>query len=629
METAAAGLRSVGRTSASHSLRLRLRFAGALVLLVLPLFAGAWAFGNYAAANERSRTDIRLASSLRAAASEYARVVDDAELQAIKLAASRRVQRALGARDHRALEQLRKAHPGAQFLTGRGAGKAPPGVVQRSTDVVSGDRVVGSVAVGIALDDKVLTQLARSAALPEQKEIVVAQRNGRVVAASSPVTGSISLPGPRAQTVMIGGRAYRAVGAKLAPGTRVGILAPNDIVDDAAATIRSRILLIGMLVLAMVLLMAYALAPALARARVAEQQREIAERVLAHVADGVFLLDPQGSVQFWNLAAETMTGRTADQVLGRNADDAIPGWEAAAPQIPVGDAHELESNIASATVPLETDAGERWMAASGVRFADGTVYTFRDITEDERLDRAKTDFVATVSHELRTPLASVYGAALTLRQRFATLDVQRRDQLLQLLAEQANRLSTIIDELLLASRLAGRLDARRADLEHGGFHAEDVARAVVEAAQLHAPDGIEIELSTPPWLPDAMGDPDKVGQVLTNLVENAVKYSPGGGRIEVVLEHAGDRVAFEVRDQGLGIPLDEQERIFKKFYRLDPNLTRGIGGTGLGLYICHELVRRMGGEIHVNSAPGRGSTFSFDLPLARTSERVAEPVGLA
>ena len=600
------------------------------MLLVLPLVGGAWAFGNYAAANERSQTDTRLEASLRAAASEYARVIDDAEVQAMQLATSHRLQRALETRNHQKLQQLRKEHPNAQLLVGKRAGAAAaPGVVQRSIDVVAGDRAVGSVVVKVALDHAVLVQIARKAGLPGQQEIAVAERGGRVVAASKPLSGVLALAGSGARTVQVGGSAYRAVSAPLAPATRIGILAPNAAVDDAAATIRGRILLIGILALGFVMLLAYALAPALARARVAEQQRAIAGRVLAHVADGVFLLDPQGIVQFWNRAAETITGVTADQALGGSAEQAIPGWEAAAPQIPVGDAHELNGNAASATVPLETDAGELWMAASGVRFADGTVYTFRDITEDERLDQAKTDFVATVSHELRTPLASVYGAALTLRERFSTLDVHQRNQLLQLLAEQANRLSSIIDELLLGSSLAGRLDSRRFPMDHDNFDADEVARAVVQAAQVHAPSGIEIELSTPPWLPDATGDSDKVGQVLANLVENAVKYSPAGGRIDVVLTHDGERVRFVVRDQGLGIPLDEQERIFKKFYRLDPNLTRGIGGTGLGLYISHELVRRMGGEISVSSTPGHGSTFSFDLPIASTPDRVAEPVGLA
>ncbi len=295
-------------------------------------------------------------------------------------------------------------------------------------------------------------------------------------------------------------------------------------------------------------------------------------------------------------------------------------------QIPVGDADQRDAG--SATIPLEAETGELWVAASGVRFADGIVYTFRDITEDERLDRAKTDFVATVSHELRTPLASVYGAALTLQRRFPLLDERRRDQLLGLLAEQASRLSTIIDELLLASKLAARLDSGRLHLENERFDADAVARTVVQAARIRAPVGIEIELTAPPWLPDATGDGDKLGQVLANLVENAVKYSPNGGRVEVRLDRDDECIRFEVKDEGLGIPLDEQERIFKKFYRLDPNLTRGIGGTGLGLYICRELVRRMGGEIHVESTLGEGSTFWFDLPVASAAELVGEPVGL-
>jgi two-component system phosphate regulon sensor histidine kinase PhoR len=105
-------------------------------------------------------------------------------------------------------------------------------------------------------------------------------------------------------------------------------------------------------------------------------------------------------------------------------------------------------------------------------------------------------------------------------------------------------------------------------------------------------------------------------QVLANLVDNAVKYSPAGGRVRVSLEPHESRVLFVVRDQGLGIPLREQARIFEKFYRLDPNLTRGVGGTGLGLYICRELVRRMGGRIWVASREDEGSTFFFELPAA-------------
>jgi PAS domain S-box-containing protein len=600
---------------------------GALLLLVLPLVAAAWAFGNYAASNERSRTDARLRASLRAAQSEYARVVDDAQLHAIQLASQRRVQRALRDRDHQALVKLRRAHPDVQFLVGERREPRGQGSVQRSIAVVSGDRVVGSIVADVTLARPTLARIAAKAGLKDQDEIAAAVRRNRVIAASAPIASAPTEIGEEPDTVTVGDDMFRGIAGDVAPGTRLAVLAPNDAVENAAASIRSRILAIGLLVLAGVMVIAYLLAPLLARTRVVQQQRAIAERVLEHVADGVLLLDPQGIVRFWNQAAEAITGLPAKKVLRRRADKAIPGWQAAAQRVPVGDARGR--SVKSATVPLDVGDEELWVDASGVRFADGTVYTFRDITEDERLDQAKTDFVATVSHELRTPLASVYGAAVTLQERFGVLGAERRAQLLELLAEQANRLSTIIDELLLASKLAGRIESGPLEFDHERFDADEVARIVVQAARLHAPPEIELELSTPPWLPHATGDSDKVAQVLANLVENAVKYSPGGGRVDVVLEQEGDRIRFAVSDPGLGIPLDEQERIFQKFYRLDPNLTRGIGGTGLGLYICRELMRRMGSDIYVDSAPGAGSTFWFELPAAAPVERVAEPVGSA
>jgi signal transduction histidine kinase len=608
-----------------------LRFTAALLLLILPLAAAAWALGVTAASNKRAQTDARLDASLRASVSEYARIVDAAQLDAVQLATKRWVQRALRDRDHATLVRLRHAHPELHFLVGDRRQPRSRGSVRRSVTVESGDRVVGSIIADVTLDEPTLAKIAVKAGLTGQKEIAAAVRGDRVVAASVriPATQTSITTVPR--RLVIAGETFRGIAqppSKARPkATRLAVLAAN--VEGAASRTRSHIFAIGLLVLAAVMVIAYALAPLLARTRVVQEQREIAERVLEHVADGVLLLDPHGVVRFWNHAAELMTGLPARKVLRKRAEHAIPGWRAAVLRIPVGDARGRNGAVNSATVPLDVGPEELWVDASGVQFADGTVYTFRDITEDERLDQAKTDFVATVSHELRTPLASVYGAAVTLQERFGVLAPEQRSQLLDLLAEQASRLSTIIDELLLASKLAGRIDSGQLQLEHDGFDADEVTRLVVQAAKVHAPPGIEIELSTPPWLPHASGDSDKVAQVLANLIENAVKYTPGGGRVDVVLEHEGDRIRFEVHDPGLGIPLDEQERIFQKFYRLDPNLTRGIGGTGLGLYICRELMRRMDSDIHVVSTVGVGSTFWFDLPVAAPVERVAEPIGSA
>jgi signal transduction histidine kinase len=139
----------------------------------------------------------------------------------------------------------------------------------------------------------------------------------------------------------------------------------------------------------------------------------------------------------------------------------------------------------------------------------------------------------------------------------------------------------------------------------------------VQAQLAHLDGGHELVLTAEAGLPHLSGDPDKVGRILINLVDNGVKYSPDGGLVELTVRAVGSQVRFSVSDQGIGIPRGEQRRIFEKFYRLDPNMTRGVGGTGLGLYICRELVRRMDGRIWVESdGLGRGSVFHVELPVA-------------
>ena len=170
----------------------------------------------------------------------------------------------------------------------------------------------------------------------------------------------------------------------------------------------------------------------------------------------------------------------------------------------------------------------------------------------------------------------------------------------------------LINDILLTSQVeSGRLVIASEQVD-----VSDVARGVIEAARTHAPEELSLELLTPPSVPPVAADRDKVRQVLANLVANAVKYSLGPGRIEVQLEPRRTHLRIAVRDEGVGIPHREQQRIFEKFYRLYPNMTRGVSGTGLGLYISSELVRRMGGSIWVESGEGIGSTFIVELPLA-------------
>jgi PAS domain S-box-containing protein len=342
-----------------------------------------------------------------------------------------------------------------------------------------------------------------------------------------------------------------------------------------------------------------------------------AARVLTYVADGVVLVDRAGTIRLWNPAAEAITDLAADSVLGHPAADAISGWTALSPRIPLGTASEP---VQPATVPLETERGERWISISGVDFFGGTVYAFRDLTDARRLEELKADFVATASHELRTPLAAVYGAAQTLRRHDFALDEAGRNRFVSLIVEESERLNRIVNEILLANQL----DAGRLDLVTEPFDSGELVARVVEAAREHVPPGISLEIIAPEEVPLVAADRDRVRQVLVNLVENAIKYSPDGGQIEVGVEPTDGAVCFYVRDPGLGIPAEEQSRVFEKFYRLDPEMTRGIGGTGLGLYICSELLERMNGRIWVESVEGSGSTFSFALPAA--DQASARPV---
>jgi two-component system phosphate regulon sensor histidine kinase PhoR len=237
------------------------------------------------------------------------------------------------------------------------------------------------------------------------------------------------------------------------------------------------------------------------------------------------------------------------------------------------------------------------------------VYAFHDLTEERALEQLKADFIATVSHELRTPLAAVHGAAKTLLRDDVDLGDEVARQLLALVSEQSDRLARMVEDILLANTL----DSPELQLTMEHVDAAELAAEVIAAARMHASEELTLELVAPPSVSRVAADRDKLRQVLVNLLANAIKYSPFGGRIAVELRGDGGRVEIVVRDEGLGIAPSEQRLIFEKFYRADVNMTRGVSGSGLGLYISRELVNRMGGTISVQSQPGQGSTFVVTL----------------
>src|SRR3954471_23524783 len=175
-----------------------------------------------------------------------------------------------------------------------------------------------------------------------------------------------------------------------------------------------------------------------------------------------------------------------------------------------------------------------------------------------------------------------------------------RERLLQVVADESDRLAQIVNDVLLASHL----DSGRLQIQIETIDAAKLTRSVIDAAETHLPEGVTLEMEAPAKLPAVAADEQQLRQVLVNLVENAVKYSPEGGPVRVTLTKQQRHVQWAVSDEGLGIPPGDRRRVFEKFFRLDPNMTRGIGGAGLGLYICRELVRRLDSRIWVDSNNG-------------------------
>jgi two-component system phosphate regulon sensor histidine kinase PhoR len=238
----------------------------------------------------------------------------------------------------------------------------------------------------------------------------------------------------------------------------------------------------------------------------------------------------------------------------------------------------------------------------------------QDVSELHRLDRERDQLVAVISHELRNPLASVVGYAQLLRQRLRSGE-EREQRYLLTLEAQARRMAALIEGLTSVSQLAGQA-ARPA------FQPVDLSllcRRVAEQVQVTTSEH-QIRLELPDTL-TCTCDAGRIEQVLVNLLNNAVKYSPRGGEIALTLHQLDAYARIAVRDRGIGIPREVQERLFERFYR-GPNVTTITSGLGLGLYICAQIVALHDGRIWVESEPGQGSTFYVDLPLARQDSQV-------
>ncbi|HEV8424940.1 MAG TPA: ATP-binding protein [Actinomycetes bacterium] len=336
----------------------------------------------------------------------------------------------------------------------------------------------------------------------------------------------------------------------------------------------------------------------------AERAAGEARAVFYAIADGVLLTDPFGRVTAVNRALEALTGWTEDEARGRTYAEVLPIAEDQ-----VGGPADLVSRYGR-KVPVTVSSAPIFDARGRVV---GGVDVIRDVSKEREIDEVKSALISTVSHELRTPLTLIHGFAELLVLRDMPVERQRSSAVEIL--DASRRLARLIDDLLSVSRMeSGRLvlDPRPLDL---GTVVERILSPFRAMAATHT-----LRAKLPSSLPVVWGDPDKVEQILTNLVGNAIKYSPGGGEVLVTVEHDGDSVRVSVRDQGIGMSPRDMGQLFEKFYRVDRDEVRRAGGTGLGLYITKRLVEMHGGRLWAESWPGVGSVFSFTLP---TSDELA------
>lgn len=281
--------------------------------------------------------------------------------------------------------------------------------------------------------------------------------------------------------------------------------------------------------------------------------------------------------------------------------------------------HESERVLIQTRIPVERQymVNLVWLANGEVRGPSLLIH-FRDLSEQERLNRMRSDFIANASHELRTPLASLLGFIDTL-QGPARNDEDARDKFLGVMAKQGKRMTRLIDDLLSLSRVEMNVHQHPSDrLDVTGLitHTIDILKPLAEG------QGISLEWQPPEKSVETIGDRDELSQVFQNLIQNAIKYGQEGGYVKVSLRDANDgsmlrpRFAIDIEDNGIGIQSHHIPRLTERFYRVDVEQSREKGGTGLGLAIVKHILTHHRGELKIQSKPGAGSTFTIFLPKA-------------
>jgi PAS domain S-box-containing protein len=359
-----------------------------------------------------------------------------------------------------------------------------------------------------------------------------------------------------------------------------------------------------------------------------EDQKAKLERIVDHSSEGIALVDGEGTVVLWSPSMQRITGVPADEAEDKSIGFMLRG------RAPDGSSVQSEVGGEDALMEItRPDGSVVWLRVrhGAARDPSGTlrwdVVVVHDVTAERETERMKKHFLATVSHELRTPLTPIIGFAKFLLRRDDIPQAARRDALAAVV-DRAEHMQRLVEDLLLASSMdegdALTLHARREPVD-----VSQVVDQVLRSAKTSHPERRIVVEEREPVL--AVGDRLRLRQVAANLLDNAIKYSPAGTPVRVVVGREGDRAVLSVVDEGRGIPSDKFEEIFRKFRRLEDPDRMETGGAGLGLFIVDQLVQAMAGTIEIASRVGAGSSFTVRLPAldAQSAEEGTGPTALA
>ena len=341
------------------------------------------------------------------------------------------------------------------------------------------------------------------------------------------------------------------------------------------------------------------------------EERNLSAAILGSMVEGVAVINADERLVFANPAFSQILGHAETAIEGRTAVEAIRQTDllTAIREVLAG-CDTVHCEVTMGTVRPRSFAATTSAVRSGN--STGAVLVLYDISELRRLERVRRDFVANVSHEFKTPLTAIQGFAETLLGG-ALDDPENRKRFLEIILGHSRRLARLTDDLLKLSQI----EAESMELDFRPVPVSELVSGCLDTARFRAEQKkLTLGVECPCDLPRALGDRGRLTEVLQNLLDNAIQYTPDGGRITVRARAEDHGIIFSVSDTGIGIPRTDQERIFERFYRVDAARSREVGGTGLGLCIAKHIVEAHGGRIWVESTVGQGSDFYFSVPVA-------------